>query len=138
MQTLGYEICLTARKIYQHLNALFEPLDITPEQWILIKALIHQEGISQKELALKVRKDQNTTKAIVDKLVDKGYIHRVSNPMDRRAFILTLTPKAKEVAPKLAKLDGVMIDTLKSGLSKEEIESFCATLKKIQENLRLD
>lgn len=137
MQTLGYEICLTARKIYQHLNALFEPLDITPEQWILIKALIHQEGISQKELALKVRKDQNTTKAIVDKLVDKGYIHRVSNPMDRRAFILTLTLKAKEVAPKLKSLDEQMLQTLQNNISKEEINSFLATLFKLKDNITL-
>lgn len=137
MQTLGYEICLTARKIYQHLNALFEPLDITPEQWILIKALIHQGGISQKELALKVRKDQNTTKAIVDKLVDKGYIHRVSNPMDRRAFILTPTLKAKEVAPKLKSLDEQMLQTLQNNISKEEINSFLATLFKLKDNITL-
>lgn len=133
MQTLGYEICLTARKIYQHLNALFEPLDITPEQWILIKALIHQEGISQKELALKVRKDQNTTKAIVDKLV----VHRVSNPMDRRAFILTPTLKAKEVAPKLKSLDEQMLQTLQNNISKEEINSFLATLFKLKDNITL-
>lgn len=58
--------------------------------------------------------------------------------MDRRAFILTLTPKAKEIAPKLAKLDSQMIETLKSGISEGELESFYQTLKKIQENLRLD
>lgn len=138
MQTIGYEICQSARKVYQYLDSLFSEFDVTPEQWVIIKCLLQKEGISQKELSIAVRKDQNTTKAIVDKLTDKGYIHRVGNPMDRRAFILTLTPKAKEIAPKLAKLDSQMIETLKSGISEEELESFYQTLKKIQENLRLD
>lgn len=138
MQTIGYEICQSARKVYQYLDNLFTDFDITPEQWAIIKQLLQEEGISQKELSIAVRKDQNTTKAIVDKLTDKGYIHRVGNPMDRRAFILTLTPKAKEIAPKLAELDCAMIEALKRGITEEELESFYQTLKKIQENLRLD
>lgn len=72
MQTIGYEICQSARKIYQYLNYLFEPFEITPEQWIIIKALLREDKLSQKELSLRVNKDQNTTKAIVDKLVKKG------------------------------------------------------------------
>lgn len=138
MQTIGYEICQSARKVYQYLDNLFTDFDITPEQWAIIKQLLQEEGISQKELSIAVRKDQNTTKAIVDKLTDKGYIHRVGNPMDRRAFILTLTPKAKEIAPKLAELDLAMIEALKRGIAEGELESFYQTLKKIQENLRLD
>lgn len=137
MQTIGYEICQTARKIYQHLNTLFDPLGITPEQWILIKALLEQEGISQKELSIAVRKDQNTTKAIVDKLTDKGYIHRVENPMDRRAFILTLTPKAREIAPKLESLDKQMLQALQGNLDQEDLEKFYTTLLKIKENITL-
>lgn len=138
MQIIGYEICQSARKVYQYLDNLFTDFDITPEQWAIIKQLLQEEGISQKELSIAVRKDQNTTKAIVDKLTDKGYIHRVGNPMDRRAFILTLTPKAKEIAPKLAELDLAMIEALKRGITEGELESFYQTLKKIQENLRLD
>lgn len=138
MQSVGYEICQTARKVYQHLDSLFTEYDITPEQWVIVKQLLQEEGISQKELSIAVRKDQNTTKAIVDKLTNKGYVHRVENPQDRRAFILTLTPKAKGIAPKLAKLDEEMIEALQKGFSQGEIESLLSTLKRIQSNLKLD
>ena len=138
MQTLGYEICQSARRVYQYLDSLFAEYDITPEQWVVIKQLLQEEGISQKELSLAVRKDQNTTKAIVDKLTLKGYIHREGNPQDKRAFVLTLTPKAKEMAPKLAKLDEEMIEALKEGLSDKELEALSLTLKKIQKNLSRD
>lgn len=138
MQTIGYEICQSARRVYQYLDSLFSEYDITPEQWAIIKQLLQEEGISQKELSIAVRKDQNTTKAIVDKLTNKGYIHREGNPLDKRAFILTLTPKAREIAPKLSKLDEEMIDTLKEGLSSEELDALANILKKIQRNLSLD
>lgn len=137
MQTLGYEICLTARKIYQHLNALFEPLDITPEQWIIIKALLREDKLSQKELSLRVNKDQNTTKAIVDKLVKKGFIKREDNPQDKRAFILSLTSKAISLAPKLKELDAQMISTLTSEIQSQELENFLSTLKKLKNNISL-
>lgn len=138
MQTIGYEICQSARRVYQYLDSLFSEYDITPEQWAIIKQLLQEEGISQKELSIAVRKDQNTTKAIVDKLTNKGYIYREGNPLDKRAFILTLTPKAREIAPKLSKLDEEMIDTLKEGLSSEELDTLANILKKIQRNLSLD
>lgn len=138
MQTIGYEICQSARRVYQYLDSLFSEYDITPEQWAIIKQLLQEEGISQKELSIAVRKDQNTTKAIVDKLTNKGYIHREGNPLDKRAFILTLTPKAREIAPKLSKLDEEMIDALKEGLSSEELDTLANILKRIQRNLSLD
>lgn len=138
MQTIGYEICQSARRVYQYLDNLFAEYDITPEQWVIIKHLFQAEGISQKELSFAVRKDKNTTKAIVDKLVVKGYIHRICNPSDKRAFMLTLTPKAKSMIPKLAKLDEKMIEVLTNGLSNEELEFLSSILKKIQKNLCLD
>lgn len=138
MQTIGYEICQSARRVYQYLDSLFSEYDITPEQWVIVKQLLQEEGISQKELSIAVRKDQNTTKAIVDKLTNKGYIHREGNPLDKRAFILTLTPKAREIAPKLSRLDEEMVDTLKEGLSSEELDALANILKKIQRNLSLD
>lgn len=137
MQTIGYEICQSARKIYQYLNYLFEPFEITPEQWIIIKALLREDKLSQKELSLRVNKDQNTTKAIVDKLVKKGFIKREDNPQDKRAFILSLTSKAISLAPKLKELDAQMISTLTSEIQSQELENFLSTLKKLKNNISL-
>lgn len=138
MQTIGYEICQSARRVYQYLDSLFAEYDITPEQWVIIKQLLQKDGVSQKELSFAVRKDKNTTKALVDKLAIKGYIHRNCNPSDKRAFILTLTPKAKAIASELAKLDEKMMETLMEGLSSKELEALSSILKKIQKNLSLD
>lgn len=68
---VGIKICATAKTIYQHLHKSFLDLDITPEQWIVLNTLCKSPKISQKELSDITRKDQNTIKAIVDKLVLK-------------------------------------------------------------------
>lgn len=58
INTLAYDICYTARKIYQFLTKEFKKFDITPEQFIVLTTLFEQEGISQMDLALKLDKDK--------------------------------------------------------------------------------
>lgn len=104
---------------------------------LLSKLLLREDKLSQKELSLRVNKDQNTTKAIVDKLVKKGFIKREDNPQDKRAFILSLTSKAISLAPKLKELDAQMISTLTSEIQSQELENFLSTLKKLKNNISL-
>ena len=39
INTLAYDICYTARKIYQFLTKEFKKFDITPEQFIVLTTL---------------------------------------------------------------------------------------------------
>ncbi|MBW5411115.1 MarR family transcriptional regulator, partial [Brachyspira hampsonii] len=96
---MGYDVCYTARKIYQYIGKQINGFDITPEQLIVLKELAKEEGISQKELSLRLDKDQNTVKAMIDKLEIKSFIIRKENNLDKRAFSLFLTDKAKKDLP---------------------------------------
>lgn len=71
--SLGYRICTTARKIHHCLTARFEKYDITPEQWVILRTVFENEGLSQKQLAQLVDKDANNVKVLVDKLVKKPF-----------------------------------------------------------------
>lgn len=135
MEGIGYHICQTARYIYQGLFDVFEKYDITPEQWVVLKYLLTCDGISQKELSLAVNKDQNTTKAIVDKLVRKGYVDRICNPRDKRAFSLFPTSRAKDIAPTLARLDSEFIEILQKDFSRDDLEFIFLALEKIKKNI---
>ncbi|MBU3842015.1 MAG: MarR family transcriptional regulator [Candidatus Fusobacterium pullicola] len=87
INTLAYDICYTARKIYQFLTNEFKKFDITPEQFIILATLFEQEGISQMDLALKLDKDKNTVKAIIDNLEKKGFLFKGENKIDKRASL---------------------------------------------------
>ena len=73
IKNIGYDICYTARKIYQYVGKQINNFNITPEQLVMLKELLKEEGVSQKQLASKLDKDQNTVKAIIDKLEKKSY-----------------------------------------------------------------
>lgn len=96
--------------------------------------MAEEEGISQKQLALKLDKDQNTIKAIIDKLEKNGFAIRIQNIKDKRAFTLFMTDHAKKLMPVFHEIDKLCIKELCANLSDEEIQQLSATLKIIREN----
>lgn len=134
---IGIKICATAKTIYQHLNKSFLNLDITPEQWIVLNVLCKNPKISQKELSDITQKDQNTIKAIVDKLVLKNLVVRKTNKNDKRAFILSPTKKAKDLALICNEIDDLMIEKILSIFENEnELKDFSNKLEMIENHLK--
>lgn len=135
INNIGYDICYTARKIYQYIGKQIINFDITPEQLIVLKELAKEEGISQKELSIRLDKDQNTVKAMIDKLEVKSFIKRKENKLDKRAFSLYLTEKAKKELPIIENYENQVLDTIVKELNPNEAEIIKNTLKKIRSNI---
>lgn len=102
---------------------------------MILKALFEKDHISQKELSLRVEKDPNTIKAIVDKLEKKEYLKRLKNPSDKRAFLLLLTESGYGLVKALESIDNEVIATISEGLSEDEARVLKSALSKIVENL---
>lgn len=135
INNIGYDICYTARKIYQYIGKQIINFDITPEQLIVLKELAKEEGISQKELSIRLDKDQNTVKAMIDKLEVKSFIKRKENKLDKRAFSLYLTEKAKKELPIIENHENQVLDTIVKELNPNDAEIIKNTLKKIRSNI---
>ncbi|WP_368411137.1 MarR family winged helix-turn-helix transcriptional regulator [Brachyspira innocens] len=135
MNNIGYDVCYTARKIYQYIGKQIIDFDITPEQLIVLKELSKEEGISQKELSIKLDKDQNTVKAMIDKLEVKSFIERRENKLDKRAFSLFLTQKAKKELPIIENYENKVLETIVKELNTEDTDKFIKILEKIRDNI---
>ncbi|WP_313900610.1 MarR family winged helix-turn-helix transcriptional regulator [Brachyspira hyodysenteriae] len=135
MINIGYDVCYTARKIYQYIGKQINEFDITPEQLIVLKELAKEEGISQKELSFRLDKDQNTVKAMIDKLELKSFIIRKENKLDKRAFSLFLTYKAKEKLPIMETYESKVLKNIVKELSEEDTDKFVSILEKIRKNI---
>ena len=133
INSLGYDICYTARKIYQFLTKEFKDFDITPEQFVVLVKLSEENGISQMELAN--RQDKNNVKAMVDNLSKKGYLIKKENKTDKRAYSLYLTEKAKATIPKIKKYEEEFLKSLTLGIELEEAKIVDEILKKICKNI---
>ena len=86
---LGYNLCVTARKFSQLLTEYFKEYDITSEQWVIVRVLFESNTqLSQKELAIKSQKDQNTVTAIIDKLEKKDMLKELKMKRTKKFSIL--------------------------------------------------
>lgn len=75
-------------------------IDLTVDQWVVLDHLSQNCGISQIELGNITFKDPPTMTRILDLLVKKELVTRLSSSSDRRKFTIDLTEKGKEVHKK--------------------------------------
>jgi DNA-binding MarR family transcriptional regulator len=133
---LGYNLCVTARKFSQLLTEYFKEYDITPEQWVIVRAIFESNTqLSQKELAIKSQKDQNTVTAIIDKLEKKGYVERVKSEEDKRVFNIILKEKIKENIKILYEIDDTLTKEVCKNLTKSEITTLEKSLISISNEI---
>ena len=108
---------------------------LTPEQFMLIDLLWNHGAMSQQQLADLMKKDKNSVTQLVDAIERKGFVIRQQNADDRRSNILVLTEKAEMLKPG-AKQKGISIlDHMLDGISEDELHSFLATLRKLNNNM---
>ena len=78
--------------------------DLTPLQYgvlIHLSKLTGRPGIEQNNLAGRLNVDRNTASLLVEQLVKKELVERRVNGADRRARLLSLTPKGEELYAQL-------------------------------------
>ncbi len=78
-----------------------EPFGVDPRTYAVLKALIEDDGQSQRQLSTQLGIHRNVMVTVVDKLESQGLVKRMPHPGDRRAFAVTLTEKARELLPAL-------------------------------------
>lgn len=107
---------------------------ITIDQWLIIKSIMENPGISQQEIGEKVFKDNASVTRIIELLVKSEYLEREVNPDDRRKSNLSVTDEGKSI---VKKVHGLVLENRKTalaGILPEELEILNKTLKKIISN----
>lgn len=77
---------------------------LTPLQYgvlIHLSKLTGKPGVEQGSLAHRLNIDRNTASLLVEQLVKKGLVERQVNGADRRARLLSLTPKGEKLYARL-------------------------------------
>ena len=84
----------------------------------------HPEGLKMSELSTFLRVSNGNVTGIVDRLADEGLVVRVQVPGDRRASLVRLTQKGKEVFAKQALAHETWINELLEDFTPEEARMF--------------
>jgi len=110
---------------------------ITVDQWLIIKVLLENPGISQQEIAERAFKDNASVTRIIDLLVKSKYLNRKVNSKDRRKSILSVTDSGEAIIHKVQELVLQNRKTAQAGIQLEELENLNTTLKKIIANCQI-
>ena len=109
---------------------------MTRAQWGVLFRLQRNEGLKQSELADLLEVQPITLTRLIDRLCDNGLIERRSDPNDRRAKRLFLTPAAKPVLEKVTAAAETMMARVLEGFDPAAREAMRASLTIMKSNLR--
>ncbi|ROH95279.1 MarR family transcriptional regulator [Chryseobacterium cucumeris] len=107
---------------------------ITIDQWLIIKAILENPGITQNEIGDLVFKDNASVTRMIDLMVKSEYIIRKVHPEDRRKTQLEVTDSGVKVIKEVQNIVEKNRKTALKGISNEELEVMYLALLKISEN----
>jgi DNA-binding MarR family transcriptional regulator len=107
---------------------------ITIDQWLVIKNILENPGITQNELAVKVFKDNASVTRIIDLLVKAGYLEREISSSDRRRTTLKVTKDGNKVISQVQKVVLKNRATALKGITAQKLSSTKLVLETITNN----
>jgi DNA-binding MarR family transcriptional regulator len=131
-----YLIERTERQIKRYANIALKAqgIEITPEQWVLLKRIGERAVINQRELAELSFKDPASVTRTLDLLEKNGLVRRDDMAGDRRAYNLMLTDAGVELVERIMPVaQSVRAHGLR-GVSAEELGELKRILNKIYDN----
>ena len=104
--------------------------DLTPVQFAALNILQSNPGIDQASLAGLIAYDRVTIGGVVDRLEQKGFIHRRVNSRDRRARELHLTEQGATTLETISPVIEKLQDDILCGLNVSERSQLIRLLEK--------
>ncbi len=116
-------------------NTLNTGIDVTIDQWLVLKSLQENTALTQQQLSKKIFKDVASVTRIIELLLKKGYLLRDFHETDRRRFELTITKEGLRALKIMQPLSASNRQKALKGITTKEIESLNEVLSKIISNV---
>ena len=123
-----------SQAVYRHGRISAE--DLQSSQYSFVLTICREPGRSQEELARELCVNKSTVARNINYLEEQGYVSRIPLPHDRRQFSVYPTEKAMEILPEIRTASAEWMTLLSEGISQEELETFNAVLKRMQDKAR--
>ena len=133
---VAFNINDVARLLKTYADQRARDFGMTRAQWAVLARVERSEGLKQCELADTLDLQPITLTRLIDRLCDSGLIERRSDPDDRRAKRLYLTPAARPVLDGLTRLGQDIMATVLAGIEPAAVEQLLALLLTLKTNLR--
>jgi len=132
--SLGDAFGAVARRLRAASMAAFAAYDVTPSQVRAIRVLDTHGGVRSKELADHLRIAPRSATEVVDALEAKGLVSRSADPHDRRATVVALTDRGRELSEEVRRARGVESERMFERLTQTDRADLARILGKLQED----
>lgn len=138
-ERIAHLVRVAARGFTRSLQTRLAGFDMTFGQWIFLRILWEEDGLTQRTLSERAQLTDPTTHAALVKLENFGYVVRKRiKHNDRRPQYVFLTDRGRALKDVLEPLAIEANEVATRGLSKAEVEELRRMLNVLIENLSLD
>ena len=102
----------------------------------ILAALFTYDELAMLEVAHLIRRDKSTVTALVNKLVNAGFIEKYQLETDRRVMCIRLTEQGRQLQPDFLAISKILINRIYRGFSEEDQQTLIALLDRIQQNIQ--
>lgn len=134
---MGKNLCdclqTTAHQHKRIMNNMLEPFGLTYAQYLVLKKLQAEEGLSAKSLLSELDTDKATLSGIISRLEKADWLRREKDAEDRRLMHIFLTDNAREKLPEIVTMESNCEDVLLFNFKNREVKNFKELFKKLIE-----
>ncbi|MEC5385089.1 MarR family transcriptional regulator [Uliginosibacterium sp. H3] len=134
-QCLYFNTTSLARLLEREWTAAFKPFELTPPQAFLLRTVLNQPGLLQRELADMMTIARPTATRLLDGLQEKALIERRSSANDGREWEIHPTRAARAIETGLNEASGAVTKRLKKQLGTDVFAGVVGQLKEIRSSL---
>jgi MarR family 2-MHQ and catechol resistance regulon transcriptional repressor len=133
-QKASINLIYTIGWIRDRTKCIFEAEDITPQQFNILRILrgSYPQPLSTLQIRERMLEKMSDTSRIVDRLIAKGLVKKVTCKSDRRLVDVIITDKGKKLLEKLD-LKQDELDAVLGNLSETDANALSDLLDKIRE-----
>jgi DNA-binding MarR family transcriptional regulator len=133
--SLGYLVRYAHRAFVKALAQELAPHGISPGEWSALRVMWMREGLSQVELAERMRVEKASLTGVLASLEAKGLVVRARNVEDRRKIKLRLTPAGRKLEARLLACAQAVNERATQGLPPAQVGEVRALLTALVDNL---
>ncbi|MED1601435.1 MULTISPECIES: MarR family winged helix-turn-helix transcriptional regulator [Alkalihalophilus] len=135
---IGYHIGILSHRIQNQYNLKLADYDLTVAQSRVLYLLVTYGSQTQVELQKKLYIKGSTMNGIIESLLKKDLIQRVTSEMDKRAKIVHISDEGKKIEAQLWEELNQLESSLMEGFDPEEKELLITWLKRIENNVQCE
>jgi len=110
-------------------------IDLSKEQWIVLKRLHDKDGQSQNDLAFITNRSKTSLTRLINTMEKKGLVYRELSKEDKRINHIHISDMGKSILKKSLPVLSKIITELQGGISADEIRITIKVLNNIQSNI---